>query len=212
VSDMQTPQEGVGMGAQQPAADPGPAYSVPAGGAINPLQKQAFDPRRKSPILAALISFWPGVGHLYIGYYMRGVVFAAAFIVTMAIAVSFEEPIGPFLAMGAMFIWIANVIDAGRMAALYNHAATGAEVVQLPEDFKMPQMGGSIIGGAAMLVFGAIALSNTRFGYSLDWIEDWWPVFPLALGAYLLARGIMDVMAAKESGDEIDSSFGEALD
>jgi len=212
VSDTQAPQEGVDMGVQQPAAGPEPGYSPPAAAAVNPLERQAFDPRRKSPILAALISFWPGVGHLYIGYYMRGVVFAASFLVTMATAIALEEPAGPFLAMGAMFIWIANVIDAGRMAALYNHAATGAEVVALPEDFKMPKMGGSIVGGAIMLVFGAIALSNTRFGYSLDWIEDWWPVFPLALGAYLLVRGVMDMLAAKESGNNIDNSFGEAIE
>jgi TM2 domain-containing membrane protein YozV len=197
------------MSAQQPPGGAAPGYVPPT---VNPLQKQAFDPRRKSPVLAALISVWPGVGHLYIGYYMRGIVFAGTFLLTLGVGVSLDEPLGPFLGMAAMFIWIANIIDAGRMAALYNHAATGAEVIELPEDFKMPKMGGSIVGGAIMLVFGAIALSNTRFGYSLDWIEDWWPVFPLALGAYLLARGVMDVMAEKEASAKIDDSFGEATD
>jgi hypothetical protein len=69
--------------------------------------------------------------------------------------------------------------------------------VELPEDFKLPKMGGSIIGGAVLLVFGGAALSNTAFGYSLDWVEVWWPVFPFALGAYLFARGVMDYSAER---------------
>ena len=42
-----------------------------------------FDPRRKSPALAAVLSVIPGVGQLYIGYYVRGFAVAAIFGLTV---------------------------------------------------------------------------------------------------------------------------------
>ena len=79
-----------------PSAAPPPATQAPtpAPGLWHPSQRQMFDHRRKSPLLAAILSVFPGVGQLYIGYYVRGFVIAAAFLVTMAVAVSLDEPLG----------------------------------------------------------------------------------------------------------------------
>ncbi len=85
-----------------------------------------------------------------------------------------------------------TLVDAGRMAALYNHAAAGSEKLEISEDFSMPGVGGSIAGGVLMTLFGVIAFSNTAIGFSLDWLEYYWPVLPIALGIYLLARGMAD--------------------
>ena len=68
----------------------------------------------------------------------------------------------------------------------------------MPQDIRLPKIGGSIVAGAVLLGFGAIALSNTLFDIPLDWLGVWWPAFPLALGAYLLARGVMDYLAANK--------------
>jgi hypothetical protein len=174
------------------ARQPGEQIQAPPPGTWHPSQRQMFDHRRKSPFLAAVLSVFPGVGQLYIGYYVRGFVIAAVFLLVAVVAAGSREPVGPMLAITAVFLWIFNLIDAGRMAALYNHAAAGADVVELPDDFKVPRMGGSIIGGGFLLLFGGIALSNTLFGLSLDWLEAWWPVFPFAMGAYLFIRGVMD--------------------
>ena len=168
-----------------------------AAGMWEPSQKQLFDPRRKSPLLATILAVIPGVGQLYIGYYMRGIATAAAFVVAVMMGALVGGTFIPISVMSAIFIWVFNLIDAGRMAALYNHAAAGSDVVEMPEDFKLPAIGGSILGGVALLLFGGIALSNTAFDYSLQWLEDWWPAFPLALGLYLFTRGMMDVIAAR---------------
>lgn len=201
MSDVHVPTAGIDVSAVDPnaaaAAQSAPPAPPPAAGMWQPSQGQMFDPRRKSPLLAAAISVLPGVGQLYIGYYVRGFVTGLAFLAAILLAAASREPLAPAFGMSAMFIWVFNVIDAGRMAALYNHAAAGADVMKMPEDFKLPQMGGSIVGGAVLLAFGGIALSNTAFGYSLDWLEDWWPVFPFALGAYLFARGVMDYTATR---------------
>ena len=199
MNGTQSADAAVNMGAPEPTAAATPQTAAPPSaappGMWHPAQGQMFDPRRKSPSLAAVLSVAPGVGQLYIGYYVRGFVVASVFAVAVISAGSVSDPLAPVLGMFSGFLWIFNVIDAGRMAALYNHAASGTDVVELPEDFKLPQMGGSIVGGAVLLVFGGIALSNTAFGYSLAWVEVWWPVFPFALGAYLFVRGIMDHMA-----------------
>ena len=201
MSETNTSEAAMDMAAVDPAAAgaPQPVMQQPLSpaGLWHPSQGQMFDPRRKSPLLAAVISVFPGVGQLYIGYYTRGFAIAAIFFLTVITAGNSRDPVAPILGMTAMFVWLFNVIDAGRMAALYNHAAAGTDVVEMPEDFKLPKMGGSIIGGAVLLVAGGVALSNTAFGYSLDWVEVWWPAFPVALGAYLLARGVMDVMASQ---------------
>ena len=173
--------------------------AAPATGMWEPSQRQLFDPRRKSPFLAAALAVIPGVGQLYIGYYVRGMVSAAAFLSAVMLAGAGPGALSPMFGMSAVFIWVFNIIDAGRMAALYNHAAAGNQVSKMPEDFKLPKVGGSISGGIALLLFGGIALSNTAFDYSLEWLEDWWPVFPLAFGAYLLVRGVIDALA--ERGD-----------
>lgn len=165
---------------------------------FQPEAAQPFDPRRKSARLAVFLSFVPGMGQVYVGYYTRALVIAATWLLTLMIAANAPGDLQPAPAFAVIFIWLFNVIDAGRLAALYNHAMSGARSIELPEDFKMPSMGGSIVGGVVLAVFGALALSNTLFGMRLDWLEQWWPAFPLALGLYLVARGIKDRAAAGE--------------
>ena len=183
--------------AQPPVPEP-PAPAAPAAAAEAPVatsyqgDRQPFDPRTKSPRMAAVISVVPGIGQIYIGYYVRGFVTAATFLMLVFMANSVRGPGAELFGFAAAFLWLFNVIDAGRMAALYNHAIAGARSIELPQDFKMPAMGGSIIGGAMLTGFGLIALSNTALGFDLDWLDVWWPLFPLGLGGYLLVRGVME--------------------
>ncbi len=160
-----------------------------------------FDPRRKAPLLAAFLSLIPGMGQVYVGYYRRGFVTAAVLLICMYIGSTAHFGLTPVFTLTAVFIWVFNVIDAGRMAAMYNLAITGNYSMTMPDDVKFPRLGGSIFGGLLLLLFGGIALSNTAFGYSLDWLEDWWPVFPVVLGAYLLLRGVLDAKGGRKSLD-----------
>ncbi len=146
--------------------------------------------------MAALLSVAPGLGQIYIGYYTRGFVLGGVFLMLLTVANNAPNSLEPMPGFATFFFWLFNVIDAGRLAALYNHAATGTEKIELPEDFQMPAMGGSIVGGGILVTFGALALSHTLFGYSLEWIESWWPVLPLAVGAYLLVKGMQDYSKA----------------
>jgi hypothetical protein len=150
------------------------------------------DPREKSVPLACVLSVMPGLGQVYVGYYQRGFVHAIVVATLITILSHDIEAIAPLFGLFLGFFWLYNIIDAGRRASLYNQALIGTESIELPQDFKFSGTRGSIGGGLLLIAFGAILLSKTRFGYSLEWIEEWWPVAPILLGVYLLFRAIED--------------------
>ena len=161
-------------------------------------QPQPQAPRdRKSPLLACILSAMPGLGQVYVGYYQRGflhaiVVAAVIFILNSGMR-GMEPLLGPLLA----FFWLYNIIDAGRRAAHYNRAAAGEEAFEMPKDFSMPGIQGSIIGGLVLIAVGGIFLSHTVWDIPLDWVEDWWPLAPILFGVYLIGKAVVD-RAGKE--------------
>jgi len=178
--------------APRPAGAPQAAWVQPIAG--------LSDPRRKSPALACILSIMPGLGQIYVGYYTRGFVHAITVGSIIAILSATEEaavrpgpgPLTPLLAIFLAFFWLYNVIDAGRRAALYNYALAGIGNVELPEDFTKSGIGGSILGGVVLVAFGLVAMSNTLFGASLEWLRFWWPLAPLAFGVYLIGKAAYD--------------------
>ena len=183
---MNSPYETMTARAETPAAQPQPVAWAPPPAVLS-------DPRRKSPAFACVLSAMPGLGQVYVGYYSRGFVHAITVASLIAVlnsktVVSLEPLLGTFLA----FFWLYNIIDAGRRAALYNYALAGMANVELPQDFTKVGIGGSILGGAVLVVLGAILLSKTLFGVSLDWVADWWPVAPILFGIYLIGKAVAD--------------------
>ncbi len=180
----------------------GPVTGTPYAGYY---QKSYYpdDPRRKSPALAALLSLLPGLGQVYLGYYQQG--FINVLIVASLIA---------YLASGAMrslhvlaaffmvFYWFYNIVDAARRASLYNQMLAGLGPTQLPEDVQGPGTKGSLIGGVALILFGALMFAHTKFDFSLDWLEDWWPMALVVAGAYLIYTWVMRLQQKKDTGLE----------
>ena len=174
--------EAPGKGGPRPAGYPGSEY--------RPDGSYLFDPRRKSPALACILSLMPGLGQVYVGYYTRGFVHIA--IVGTVIAVLAEEaipPLTPLFGVFLAFFWLYNVVDAGRRAALLNQFIRGTEPGSLPRDLELPSEGGSMAGGVVLIAAGTFLLLHTRFGFSLSWLKDWWPAIPILLGAYLVWQG-----------------------
>jgi hypothetical protein len=54
-----------------PVGDTSPRGGVPPQ-TLTRERFQPFDPRRKSPILASILSLMPGLGQIYVGYYRVG--------------------------------------------------------------------------------------------------------------------------------------------
>jgi TM2 domain-containing membrane protein YozV len=149
------------------------------------------DPRRKSPVLALVLSLMPGVGQIYVGYYQQG--FTNALVAASIIAVLSSGLAGgaePLFGMFLAFFWLYNVVDAWRRATFYNNALAGIGPATLPDDFAVTSGRGTMAGGVALVLVGAIALSHTLFGMPLDWIQRWWPVALIGVGAWLIYPSI----------------------
>ncbi|HKB08185.1 MAG TPA: DUF5668 domain-containing protein [Candidatus Polarisedimenticolia bacterium] len=165
----------------------------PQAAPVPPPMVRMRDSRSKSPAIAAMLSMMPGLGQVYVGYYQRGFVHALV-IASLATILSSEkvEAAAPLFGLFMAFFWLYNVIDAARRASLYNDALAGNPSIELPADFRAPGFRGSIAGGITLIAAGFVLLLHTRFGVSLDWVEEWWPVAPMILGAYLLGRAILE--------------------
>jgi len=182
---------------QQQNEIPSPAQAAPAGYYTAPPPPDG--PHPKSPVLACILSIVPGLGQIYIGYYGLGflhVVVAGAVFSILLSGPTLE--IFPMLVIFLIFFMLYNIVDAGRRASLYNQAIAGVPGVDLPQPLRVPRFGGSIFGGAVLIVAGFVLLMHTKFQFSLDWIEEWWPVAPMIFGAYLIYRAIQDRAAATE--------------
>ncbi len=145
------------------------------------------DPRRKSPMLALVLSAMPGLGQVYVGYYQQG--FTNALIIAGLIGLLNSGAVSgggePFFGLFLAFYWLYNIVDAWRRAVFYNNALAGIGPATIPDDFAVAKGRGSLAGGIALVVIGAVLLMNTLFNMPLDWLEDWWPVTFIAVGAWL---------------------------
>ncbi|RPJ72963.1 MAG: hypothetical protein EHM24_08620, partial [Acidobacteria bacterium] len=136
------------------------------------------DPRRKSPILALVLSAMPGLGQVYVGYYQQGFtnVLVVASVIALLNFTVLSDGGAAFFGLFLAFYWLYNMVDAWRRAVFYNNALAGIAPGTLPSDFPAASGRGSLAGGAALVVVGLVLLSNTLFGMSLAWLEQWWPV------------------------------------
>jgi len=145
------------------------------------------DPRRKSPALAAMLSLMPGLGQVYIGYYQQGflnIVVVASLIAFLASHAA--RTLVPLAGLFLAFFWFYNIVDAARRASLYNQMLAGLGPTQLPEDVQSPGTRGSLLGGVALILFGALMFAYTKYDVSLDWVEEWWPIALVLAGGYLI--------------------------
>lgn len=166
-----------------------PAYDHSVYG---PQQLPATDPRRRSPAVAAILSVMPGLGQVYLGYTQRGFIHVG--VVGCLIAFLASRPPDAFIGIAALvlpFFWLYNIIDAARLAVLYNEALAGRNEIDLPKPVEAG-MHGSVAGGVTLTVFGALLLANTAFDLSLEWLREWWPLAIVLFGLYLIYRARAD--------------------
>ena len=166
-----------------PAA--GPSYTAP------PPPYQAGPPKRdlprKSPAFAAILSMMPGLGQVYVGYYKQGFINILVYASTIALLASNDfHGMEPFFGVFLAFFWIFNMIDANRRAHHFNRVVEGLGGEDVPEDFKLPGLGGSMFGGVVLIVLGVLFILDLNFGVSLAWIKDWWPLLLILFGVRLV--------------------------
>lgn len=184
-NDVREYQERAASGAPPPK--PAPPYQGQARGEWQDKQYYPDDPRRKSPALATLMSVMPGLGQVYVGYYQQGFINILVIATTVTLLASGDlRGAEPLLGLFLAFYWLYNIVDAGRRASFYNQALAGIAPGKMPDEIKLPGTRGSLVAGVALIATGFIFFSNTMFGVSLQWLEDWWPMALVIAGAWLV--------------------------
>ena len=166
------------------APPPAPTPALPAPLAI------------KKPALAALLSVFPGLGNVYNGLYLRGLIFFLIFFTILGIAIrtaqdGHEENLAFFIP-AMFFFWFFGMIDAYRQAVLINYGyQQDLGINDLP---KRPRPGqGGIAAGVILLLIGTYALlEQLNVPIELDWLFNLWPVAAIALGGWLIWGTIRD--------------------
>lgn len=166
---------------------------------------------RKSPVLAGLLSLLPGLGQVYVGYYLVGFIHlvVVGLVITMISSHHDASPdLAPFFGLFLSFFWIFNIIDAVRRANLYNAHLAGGREVKPPTDSPL-------VGGIVLLIAGLVLTLEITMGIEMEFLETTWPLGILAAAAYLIwkyvrtraqlrapAAGRVEIDQPREAGRE----------
>ncbi len=152
-----------------------------------------------SPGLAFLLGLIPGVGAIYNGQYAKGIVHVLIFgtlisiISTGAAAGGFEPLIG--LMIFLMFPYMA--FEAYHTARKRLRGEPVDEFSSLLP--SRGEKGGFPIGPIRLILLGVLFLLNTLDVIRFYQIMRWWPIFLIALGAYLLYVRVSPARAARDT-------------
>ncbi|MBE0567831.1 MAG: hypothetical protein IH621_17890 [Krumholzibacteria bacterium] len=146
------------------------------------------NPARKSPALATWLSLMPGLGQIYVGYYQQGFIHLAVVATTITILSMGARGAEPLFGLFLAFFWLYNMIDANRRAHHYNRVLEGLGGETVPEDFQLPGARGSLPAGVILVVVGVLFLLDLNTDFSLAWLEDWWPLFLIGGGVWLIVK------------------------
>jgi hypothetical protein len=183
----------------QPATPP-PASASPAA----PLPPAAVPPPlvivdRKSPALAGFMSFFPGLGHLYLGLYPRAFAVGGAFIlgIMMTSHGSAGEFFGPLIA----FIWFFGVIDAVRQAKAINRGQLAEAGFAGDQQLRRAAAGtGALTWGVILVGLGALLLIDRYFDIDWSFMSEWGgPAAFILLGLVLIVSHVRKRRQENES-------------
>ena len=164
------------------------APGAPAmGPARGPQVGAGFERSYRSPFLATFLSLMPGLGQAWLGYYQQGFINIAvvAGCIT-ALSSNRLEGIEPFIALGMAFYWLYNMVDANRRAHHLYRVSAGLGAEEFTDEFPLPRPQGSLFGGVVLVLIGLLVIMDLNFGVSMEWIEDWWPLALVILGARMV--------------------------
>ncbi len=168
--------------------NPHVTYDEPPRETVTPQAGRTRRNAYKSAALSTVLSLMPGLGQVYVGYYPQGFLNAIVVAVTITLLTINMGPLTPLLAIFLSFFWVYNMIDANRRAHHYNRAIDGLGGETLPEDFELPGLKGSMPLGVVLIVAGGLFFLDRKFGMSMEWLEEWWPLGLVIAGIWLVVK------------------------
>lgn len=153
---------------------------------------------RKSPALAGFLSFFPGLGHLYLGLYPRAFAVGGAFIlgIMMTSHGSAGEFFGPLIA----FIWFFGVIDAVRQAKAINRGQLAEAGFAGDQQLRAAAGTGALTWGVILVGLGALLLIDRYFDIDWSFMSEWGgPAAFILLGLVLIVSHVRKRRRENES-------------
>ena len=137
---------------------------------------------RRSPALAALLSFFPGLGHLYNGEIGKALAFVCAFATCIfGLAENDGSSGGIFFGFLAPFILFYNMIEAYRSAERINlQSLSGVSTIDEPASNRL--------WGWSLVAMGGLLLLHNLGIFPIQTLARMWPLLMIAAG-FVLLRG-----------------------
>ena len=156
-----------------------------------PLPGATYVKLPKNPILATVLSLFPGLGQVYNGQPAKAFVFFAAWVTGIWGAAE----INPFpFAFIIPFAYLYNMVDAYRSAAAINARFLGGVAVAEDEGPESPAWGGTLVA------IGLVLLAHNLGWINLAAVERYWPVLLIAGGVAMVYASMKKRKAAEGSG------------
>ena len=144
---------------------------------------------RKSPALAGFLSFFSGLGHIYLGLYQRGFAIGGAFI--LAIALTSHGGPGEFLGPVIAFVWFFGIIDAIRQAKAINRGQLAEAGFAGEQQMKASAGTGGLTWGVILVGLGSLWLIDRYLEIDWSFMETWGgPAAFILLGLILIVSHI----------------------
>jgi Domain of unknown function (DUF5668) len=178
-------------GASAPPPDPGP-YTAPGGGSgpypppPNPYYAPPPPPGvRTSPLAAFWLGFIPGVGAIYNGQYLKGLVHAIITGLLISLTNAADNTAGePLLAMLICAFWCYMPFEAYHTA---KKRQMGVPVDEWSSLMAPQSRAGRVpIGPIILIGIGVIFLLDTLHLVDFREFGRFWPVLLILVGAYML--------------------------
>jgi TM2 domain-containing membrane protein YozV len=143
----------------------------------------------KSPILALVLSLFPGIGQIYNGQPAKALVFFFVWVGSIYLTAQAN----PFFAFAIAFTYFYNLVDAWRSAAAINARHAGGLATAEDDASDSPAWGAALIG------VGLLLLLNNLGWLRLVSLQRYWPLVLIAAGAAFLYGSVQ--RAKREGGD-----------
>ncbi len=153
-----------------------------------------------SPGLAFLLGLIPGVGAIYNGQYAKGLVHVV--ILGLLISIISSDAAGNFAPVFGMLIaawYLYMPFEAYHTA---RKRQLGEPLDEWSSVMPMKRSPGFPVGPVILIVIGVLFLLNTLEIVRLYQILRWWPVFLIALGAYMLYARVAGPPAPQPPAEE----------
>jgi hypothetical protein len=140
---------------------------------------------KRSPALAALLSFFPGFGHLYNGEIGKALAFFCAFATCIFVVAESENNNGMFFGLLIPFILFYNMIEAYRSAERINlQSFSGVDPVD--------ESASSQLWGWSLVAMGSLLLLHNVGIFKIQWLLKLWPLLMIAAGVVLLRGSLFN--------------------